>query len=246
MRGSIGFFIFFSFIISGFSQVGIGTTSPDPSSILEIYSDDKGILIPNVSLSSILTTQLDGVNTAVEGLLIYNTNPSTTGGDGVGYYYFNASNRWEKLMTPSSNIGLAPIGSIIAWHGSLGGVGALPDGWQLCNGSAITDSNSPIAGSTTPNLNGNTLSTSGDTSYGRFLRGYTNSGVYQTDQTNNLYRIIGSGISSTASSLFPNQNGTIGYISTDDSYGGDRYGFQMRGVENRVTNMTVIWIIRIK
>lgn len=240
------FFIFYFFSTFVSAQVGIGTTTPDPSAVLHIESSDKGILIPNINLSSILTTQLDGINTAAEGLLIYNTNPSTTGGDGVGYYYFSSSNRWEKIMTPSSEIGLAPIGSIIAWHGSLSGVGALPDGWQLCDGSLITDTNSPLTGVFTPNLNGNTTSASGDNSRGRFLRGATNSGLYQTDQTNNLWRVSGNGTSTSATSVVLNQNGTIAYLRTDDYLGGDRYGFQLRGVENRVTNMSVNWIIRIK
>ncbi|MFC7358465.1 hypothetical protein ACFQO1_12260 [Jejudonia soesokkakensis] len=244
MKLLILIFCFISTLVS--AQVGIGTINPDPSTILHIESDDKGILIPNVSLSSILATQLDGTNTAVEGLLIYNTNPSTTGGDGTGYYYYTSSNRWEKIMTPSSEIGLAPIGSIIAWHGSLAGVGALPDGWQLCDGSLITDSNSPIVNSSTPNLNGNTTSNSGDSSSGRFLRGSNVSGQFQNDQTNNLFRIFGSGLSSSNSIVTLDQTGTIGYISTDNSTGGDSYGFQLRGVETRVTNMSVIWIIRIK
>ncbi|MDX1461968.1 MAG: hypothetical protein R3359_02840 [Marinirhabdus sp.] len=227
------------------AQVGIGTNTPDPSAVLEVEASDKGILIPNVSLPSILTTQLDGVTTAAEGLLIYNINPSTTGGDGVGYYYFTASNRWEKIMTPSSNIGLPPIGSIIAWHGSMAGVGALPDGWQLCDGSLITDSDSPLFGGPTPNLNGNTVSISGDLSSGRFLRGGSTSGIFQSDQSNNLYRIYGTGASGS-SSIVLNNNGTPSLIQTDNTSGSQSYGFQLRGVETRVTNMSVIWIVRIK
>lgn len=228
------------------SQVGIGTTSPDPSSILHVDSSEKGLLIPNVSLPSILTTQLDGINTAAEGLLIYNTNLTTTGGDGVGYYYFSSSGRWEKIMTPSSQVGLVPIGSIIAWHGSLMGVGVLPEGWQLCDGSQITDPTSPLQFSNTPNLNGSTVSLSGDASGGRFLRGSTLSGTFETDQTNNLFRITSSTSSGGASTIILNQNGTPGFIETDDAFGDDRYSFQLRGVETRVTNMSVNWIVRIK
>ncbi len=228
------------------SQIGIGTTSPDPSTILHVDSNEKGILIPNVSLPSILTTQLDGTNTAAEGLLIYNTNPTTTGGDGIGYYYFSSSGRWEKIMTPSSEVGLVPIGSIIAWHGSLAGVGALPEGWQLCDGSQITDPTSPLQFSSTPNLNGNTVSLSGDVSGGRFLRGSTVSGSFQQDQTNNLFRISSSASPGGASTVILNQNGAVGFIETDDAFGNDLYSFQLRGIETRVTNMSVIWIVRIK
>jgi len=84
------------------AQVGIGTTNPDASSVLEINATDKGVLIPKVSLSDVSDTMLDGTNTAATGLLIYNTNAATTGGSGVGYYYFNGT-IWERLATSASS-----------------------------------------------------------------------------------------------------------------------------------------------
>ncbi|MBW2937804.1 tail fiber domain-containing protein [Aureisphaera sp. CAU 1614] len=84
-----------------YSQVGIGTTNPDPSSLLEVSSTEKGILIPQVSLSDVTDSVLDGVNTAATGLLIFNTNAGTTGGSGIGYYYFNGT-MWERLTTSSA------------------------------------------------------------------------------------------------------------------------------------------------
>nr|WP_321233197.1 tail fiber domain-containing protein [uncultured Psychroserpens sp.] len=93
--------VLFISITNTFSQVGIGTTSPDDSSILDVVATDKGLLIPRVSLDNVLTTMLDGVNTAATGLLIYNTNVSVIGGNGAGYYYFNGT-IWEQLKTSSS------------------------------------------------------------------------------------------------------------------------------------------------
>jgi len=90
-------------ITSAFSQVGIGTTSPDNSSVLDVVSTDKGLLIPRVNLVSVTTTMLDGANTAATGLLIYNTNATVTGGNGTGYYYFNGA-MWEKLISGGPNI----------------------------------------------------------------------------------------------------------------------------------------------
>ncbi|HQU66471.1 MAG TPA: hypothetical protein PK769_13435, partial [Flavobacteriaceae bacterium] len=88
--------------VINYAQVGIGTTTPDASSILEVSATDKGMLIPQVSLGDVTDTMLDGVNTAATGLLIYNTNAATTGGSGVGYYYFNGTT-WERLVTSSSS-----------------------------------------------------------------------------------------------------------------------------------------------
>ncbi|QIE59707.1 hypothetical protein G5B37_09060 [Rasiella rasia] len=84
------------------AQVGINTTAPDPSAMLDIQASDKGVLIPKVSLANVTTTTLDGTNTAAMGLLIYNTNAAVTGGDGVGYYSFNGTT-WEKLITSASS-----------------------------------------------------------------------------------------------------------------------------------------------
>lgn len=75
--------------IFSYGQVGIGTTTPDASSILDIEATDKGILIPRVSLNNVTTIQLDGTNNAATGLLIYNTNIATIGGSGRGFYYFD-------------------------------------------------------------------------------------------------------------------------------------------------------------
>jgi len=102
-------YTFKSFIIlslltlySTFAQVGINTTTPDASAVLEVHAPNKGVLVPRVNLPNITTTMLDGVNTAANGLLIYNTNASTLGGDGVGFYTFNGTT-WEKILTSSSS-----------------------------------------------------------------------------------------------------------------------------------------------
>ncbi len=85
-----------TFSISTFSQVGIGTTSPDGSSILDINSNNSGLLIPRVSLSDV-SNGTTPINSPAVSLLVYNTNVSTTGGNGVGYYYWNGT-LWVKLL----------------------------------------------------------------------------------------------------------------------------------------------------
>ncbi len=94
----------FLFSIISFSQVGIGTTTPDTSSVLDISATDKGILVPRVSLGNVTDTMIDGINTAATGLLVYNTNASVTGGSGVGFYMFNGL-AWERLTTTSDAVG---------------------------------------------------------------------------------------------------------------------------------------------
>lgn len=145
----------------------------------------------------------------------------------------------------SSGYGLIPIGSIVGWHGNMGGVPGLPIGWMECNGAVISDAASPMNGQTVPNLNNSTTSESGDISRGRFLRGNTTSGWYQQDLANNLDWVNHDDSGSGTTSAYINDDGTIATIrnySTD----GDRFQVNVDGYETRVTNMSVRWIIRVK
>jgi len=103
-----------------FAQVGIGTTSPDPSSLLDMQSSNKGVLIPRVSIDNITNQLLDGVNTASTSLLVWNTNAFVIGGDGVGFYFFNNS-VWEKLSSQTiiAENGVDLTGSTIRLGGNL-------------------------------------------------------------------------------------------------------------------------------
>jgi hypothetical protein len=49
--------------------------------------------------------------------------------------------------TPIPELGGAPVGTIIAVAGQFG---AIPRGWQPCNGNPITDPASPLRGQNTP------------------------------------------------------------------------------------------------
>lgn len=77
-------------------NVGIGTNSPNTSSLLEINSNSKGILIPRVSLTGI--TDITTIPSPANSLLVYNTNPALP--DGRGFYYYNTiTNEWTRLAT---------------------------------------------------------------------------------------------------------------------------------------------------
>jgi BclB C-terminal domain-containing protein len=77
----------------GLAQLGVGTTTPDPSAQLEIRSTSKGLLIPRV-------TSTGNVPTPAEGLLIYQTTAP------VGFYVYKAGN-WVRLTTTEDGSGSA-------------------------------------------------------------------------------------------------------------------------------------------
>lgn len=63
-----------------FSQVGIGTTTPHPSSILHLNSTTSGLLIPRLT-----TTQKNAVVSPATGLLIYQTDGA------AGFWYYTGT-----------------------------------------------------------------------------------------------------------------------------------------------------------
>lgn len=63
------FLLLFILGAQAMAQVGIGTISPDVSTILDIQADDKGILIPRLT-----TGQRDAIVDPANGLLIFNTD----------------------------------------------------------------------------------------------------------------------------------------------------------------------------
>ena len=97
----ITFIIILSCINCSFAQTGIGTNAPNEHSVLELVSNNKGLLLPRLSLTS-STTFLNGSATASDNsLLVYNTNTSTsgTGLSGPGFYYWDsgATGKWIKI-----------------------------------------------------------------------------------------------------------------------------------------------------
>ena len=54
------------------AQVGIGTTSPDASSALEVASTDKGFLMPRMT-----TIQREAIATPANGLMVFDTDTNS-------------------------------------------------------------------------------------------------------------------------------------------------------------------------
>ncbi|WP_264522236.1 complement C1q domain-containing protein [Flavobacterium sp. N1994] len=73
------------------AQVGIGTTSPNASSMLDITSTNSGLLIPRVALTSV--SDVTTIASPVTSLLVYNSGFSPN-----GYYYWNGT-IWVQLAT---------------------------------------------------------------------------------------------------------------------------------------------------
>jgi hypothetical protein len=126
-----------------------------------------------------------------------------------------------------------PIGSVIAWLKSFTSVPALADGWVECDGSTISDSNSPMNGQTLPDRN-----SPADTGLkGMFLRGHTTSGSTETSQNlAHTHSYQANPLSGSGTDHFGSNSSAITSRNTGSS----------GGTEARPHNYSVVWIMRIK
>lgn len=136
-------------------NVGIGTTTPDPSARLDIVSTSQGILVSRLN-----TAQRLAIPSPANSLLVYDTDSSC-------FFYWNSTS-WKSLCVSASSgavgptglpgatgatgtngidgatgatgatgptgVGI-PVGGIIMWSGL---ISAIPAGWALCDGTSGT------------------------------------------------------------------------------------------------------------
>ena len=84
-------FLVFLFLLFGFianAQVGIGTITPNSSSILDLTSTTQGLLTPRMT-----TAQRTAITTPADGLIVYDTDLK------VFYYYSADSTSWMPLSS---------------------------------------------------------------------------------------------------------------------------------------------------
>jgi hypothetical protein len=127
-------------------NVGIGTTTPAPSAILDVSNpfnllsgvSSKGMLVPAVTQIQRDLMEPDYNDTLANGLLIYEPD------SGNFWYYQYATpvpttapyGDWVKIGTTSSNTNSSmPAGGIIMWSGT---IASIPTGWVLCDGASGT------------------------------------------------------------------------------------------------------------
>jgi hypothetical protein len=74
-------------VLTAQDNVGIGTTSPHSSALLDLTSTNKGLLIPRVVLLA-TTNNTSPINGPATGLLVYNESGSLD----AGFYYWDVPN----------------------------------------------------------------------------------------------------------------------------------------------------------
>ncbi len=88
-------------------SAGIGTAAPNTSSILEMVSTAKGLLIPRMT-----KTQRDAISSPATGLMIYQTNSTP------GFYYYSGT-AWTAVSSKGANTSLSNLKAPLAINQSL-------------------------------------------------------------------------------------------------------------------------------
>lgn len=122
---------------TGGVSINLNNAPPHESAILDVTSQEKGVLIPRITM-----TEMGAISAPAEGLTVFITSSGFE-----GFWYFVNGN-WEHLQPASAfnDFGKTPIGGIILWSGSgissssfdsngNGIVGTDTEGWSLCLGS---------------------------------------------------------------------------------------------------------------
>lgn len=200
------------------AQVGVGITSPDPSAQLQIESTNKGLLIPRVTSTSVVTAP-------ATGLIVYQT------GGTAGFYYNKGTSVvpvWVRVVDESSaeladesvtNAKVAPAAGIV--YSKLNLTGSIQNGdiqanaittSKVANGSITTSKMADSAISGLKLLTGAVspkhMSTTGISS-GQVL-GFDGTNVVWTTATANPSGAAGGDLTGT----FPNPSLATGSITS--------------------------------
>lgn len=120
----ITLFVILSNISSNYAaQVGVGTSTPNINSALELSSTSKGLLLPRISLTS--TSSASPLSAHEKGMIIYNIAVVNDVVDGI---YSNDGTKWNRLYTNKPNIGDVYYSFAAADH----------QGWYLLDGRNLT------------------------------------------------------------------------------------------------------------
>ena len=93
------------------NNVGIGTSNPDPSAILELNDSKTGFLVTRLT-----TTQRVAITTPANGLLVYDVTVNC-------FYYFSTLSGWVSLCPGSGGVGATGPAGVTGLAGNNGLIG---------------------------------------------------------------------------------------------------------------------------
>ncbi|MDO7849895.1 hypothetical protein Q5H92_26280 [Hymenobacter sp. M29] len=183
--------LFFTFSLAAAAlgaqaQVGVGTPTPDAKSALDIRATDKGLLIPRLTAS-----QRMGITSPPQGLIVYQTDGTASGGAQTGFWYYAGTGGWVYLDPATGGGALTlPYSGTASTTGSVfqitnsgagsGLRGASASGQGVVgrvNGTGAGQGVVGVKGTTVPNIEDAGVVGLSDADYGVYARSSQSSGV---------------------------------------------------------------------
>ncbi|MBO2008112.1 hypothetical protein [Hymenobacter negativus] len=210
-------------------SVGIGTTAPDAKSALEIRATDKGLLIPRLTQAQRLA-----ITSPPQGLMVYQTDGSASGGAQTGFWYYVGTGGWVYLDAASGSGGLtlpysgtaSTIGSVFQITNSGGGIGlrgASASGQGVVgrvNGTGTGQGVVGVKGTTVPNIEDAGVVGLADADYAVYGASNSNSAVVATTNARGAGQaaVVGTAVNATSGTLAAGVSGSSN--ADDNSTGG--------------------------
>jgi hypothetical protein len=248
MKSTILLLIFLCLVASGFSQsIGIGTTDPDNSAILDVASPTQGFLFPRMTY-----TQRTGIVSPAQGLLVYQTN-SVGLFNLAGIYFFDGSlwkriARYDEIGTGGGSTGWTVSGDN-QYSNLVGNVGigtSSPTSKFHLVGNMLTESGSITINNTSAilqlqsggvnkgflQLSGNNvrIGTNSGNSGGKFIIRMDGLERFTVDSTG----FVGIGTSTPETELQVNGSGYVSYTTNGPFQIGSSNGFNMAFGRNEI------------
>ncbi len=193
-----------------YAQIGINNTAanPDPSAVLDLQTGNSGVnkgFLPNAVSLTDVTIALPVASPAT-GLIVY-SNTAPSGGNGMGYYYWNGS-MWASLNNTDDSLSGSGTGNYVAkWtpNGTTLGVAVIQDDGSEASIDTLPQAGIPLF------VNSNNIS----------IEGYSNSnsgaGLYGVN--NNWIGVFGVG-----------PYGVVGSSANSSGYGLDGLNSAIGGI----------------
>ncbi len=189
------------------NNVGIGTASPDPTSLLQLDANDKGFLAPRLTAIQRLS-----ISNPANGLLVYDVD------SGCFFYYKNTL--WRSLCNIGGS-GLPGATGSTGVNGNNGVTGATGAGTTGATGATGNNGSQGITGATgTDGINGVTGATGAGTTGSTGATGNNGSqgitGATGTDGVNGVIGATGAGTTgATGATGNDGSQGVTGATGTD-------------------------------
>ena len=213
-------------------SAGVGTTTPSSSSLLEIKSTTKGLLIPRM-----LAKQRTAIASPAEGLMVYQT-------DGTKGFYYYSGTAWVAIAGGSTEtdpqVGTITTGKIPRWDGTALSTGSVYDDGSNIGVAITADAKYRVNSRTSAygaafDVTGKSALRGESNGYSGFTNNVFATGYLGVKKPSGIYSILTDGFSNSELDHL----GVFGVKEYDTTQGAGVYGWTRGGAQYNYGTMGV-------